>query len=109
MIFFNLKNYLCSYLKHKYSFWERQGVPTKPTTWLLGNMENFTANMYTEPTEWVNEYGKVFGSYLFMRPVISVADPELIKQMIIKDFHHFTNRFTIEGKNGYENEIIILL
>ncbi|KAH9387714.1 hypothetical protein TYRP_008908 [Tyrophagus putrescentiae] len=84
------------YLKHRFSFWERQGVRTQRFRWLFGNvLENFTANFYTQLTAWEKEYGQVFGSYLFMTPVLCISDPQLVKQMIVKDFGIFSNRFEV--------------
>lgn len=34
------------------------------------------------------------GNYEFVKPVIVVRDPEVIKQITVKDFDHFTNHRT---------------
>lgn len=43
-------------------------------------------------TKWTKQYGKVFGTYLFTLPEIIVSDVDLLKQLLVKDFHNFTNR-----------------
>ncbi|KAK8767515.1 hypothetical protein V5799_005702 [Amblyomma americanum] len=42
--------------------------------------------------EWLDKYGDVVGYYNGYRPVILVADLELLKQIQIKDFQDFTDR-----------------
>ncbi|XP_069161840.1 cytochrome P450 3A4-like [Procambarus clarkii] len=42
--------------------------------------------------QWIQEYGKVFGFYVGWKPTLVVADLDLIKQVLIKDFHNFSNR-----------------
>ncbi|KAJ7375374.1 Thromboxane-A synthase [Desmophyllum pertusum] len=45
--------------------------------------------------DYVKKYGKVFAICLGGRPSLVVADPELLKQIMIKDFSNFRNRFQI--------------
>ena len=38
------------------------------------------------------QYGKVYGVYTGLLPTLTITDAELIKQVLVKDFHHFVNR-----------------
>nr|UZE89911.1 cytochrome P450 CYP9GP1 [Chrysoperla zastrowi sillemi] len=38
---------------------------------------------------------KVYGTVTFRRPSLLIKDPELLKQILIKDFDHFTNHATL--------------
>ncbi|CAG2107428.1 unnamed protein product [Medioppia subpectinata] len=50
--------------------------------------------------EWCNAYGRVFGVYNCEKPSLLVSDPVLIKQIMVQNFHAFTNR-----SNALENEM----
>jgi cytochrome P450 family 9 len=41
---------------------------------------------------------RIFGMFIFKRPVFVITDPDLIKQITIKDFDHFVNHD--EAMNG---------
>ena len=43
--------------------------------------------------DYIKKYGKVFAVCLGSRPTLVVAEPELVKQIMIKDFPNFRNRF----------------
>ena len=45
--------------------------------------------------DYLKKYGKVFAICLGGKPSIVVADPELAKQIMIKDFPYFRNRFQV--------------
>ncbi|XP_078377058.1 cytochrome P450 3A8-like [Oculina patagonica] len=47
--------------------------------------------------DYAKKYGKVFAVCLGGRPSLVVADPELLKQITIKDFPNFRNRFQIQN------------
>ncbi|CAG2121226.1 unnamed protein product, partial [Medioppia subpectinata] len=47
--------------------------------------------------EWYNTYGSIFGIYDCGKPLLYVADPVLIKQILVKDFHTFRNRTQVPG------------
>ena len=46
--------------------------------------------------DYFKKYGKVFALCLGSRPSLVVGDPELLKQIMIKDFPSFRNRFQFE-------------
>ena len=46
--------------------------------------------------EYLRKYGQVFAICLGGRPSLVVADPELLKQIMVKDFPNFRNRFQIQ-------------
>ena len=45
---------------------------------------------------------KYWGSYVFGDPALTLHDPEMIKQVLVKDFDHFVNRNSPDqiGKMG---------
>lgn len=34
----------------------------------------------------------MFGTYFLNTPILGIGDPELAKQILVKDFNHFVNR-----------------
>ncbi|XP_063598457.1 cytochrome P450 3A29-like [Penaeus indicus] len=42
--------------------------------------------------KWVKKYGKVFGYYIGWKPTLVVTDLDMIKDILIKEFHNFANR-----------------
>nr|XP_053635289.1 cytochrome P450 3A40-like [Cherax quadricarinatus] len=42
--------------------------------------------------QYIQKYGKVFGFYIGSKPMLVVADLDLIRQVLVKDFHNFSNR-----------------
>lgn len=96
---------LTSYLKEKYSYWERLGIAGPPPVWLLGNvLQRIVADLHTQEREWTLKYGKVYGAYIGLTPTLTVNDPELVKQALIKDFQYFTNRIEIQSYHELWNK-----
>lgn len=95
------------YLKYNAGYFKRKGVPFIPANTLVGNIADL-AFLRTDPTEMVNRWYKhpagenlpYVGIRVFNNNVILVKDPELVKQVMIKDFNVFKNRFTTaDSKN----------
>ncbi|XP_054161135.1 cytochrome P450 3A41-like [Oppia nitens] len=55
--------------------------------------------------KWMHKFGPIYGYYSFNKPILTVGDPELIKQIWIKDFQVFPNRFMPSADNNNTNSL----
>merc|ERR1711892_218067 len=82
------------YVNRKWSYWSRRGVvgPPPEVSGFGHTIKMF--NCVNEPVfeKWEAEYGKQFGLYLGLNPVLFVADIELVRQINIKQFSKFQIR-----------------
>lgn len=84
-------------LERRYSTWKRKGVPGPPASVLslsvskvmLGqeSVGDVTDRIYKEYRDC-----PVAGSYMFGNPLLHLHDPEIIKQVLIKEFQDFNGR-----------------
>ncbi|CAG2105097.1 unnamed protein product [Medioppia subpectinata] len=71
-------------LWQKWRFWKRQGIPTD---WSARSGQPF----HISDNECHRKHGKVVGFYEGLRPCLSVTDPNLIRKVLVTDFHKFAN------------------
>ncbi|CAG2174138.1 unnamed protein product, partial [Oppiella nova] len=78
------------YQKH---YWAKLGI--KGPTPIVG-FGNVLTKFIWEKTEvevyWISKYGKLYGLYDGNQPVLSVGDPKLLKDVLVRDFHIFDDR-----------------
>ena len=86
------------YAKYKLNYWERRGVESLPTDLIFGNFKNAVL-FKTAPGWHLGELHKaarrdapILGFYIFHKPCILLRDPEIIKQILIRDFENFSDR-----------------
>ncbi|KAK8744601.1 hypothetical protein OTU49_000886 [Cherax quadricarinatus] len=87
-----------AYSKHHLNYWASRGVPTAPGALpILGHMPKFISKKYPRWL-YVDEVYRSLGSstvcgfYEMLKPTLMIADPELVKAVLIKDFDHFVDR-----------------
>ena len=71
------------------------GIPYVPPNLIDGSFGALRAkgtNQIEVTSQWVKKYGKVFGYFVGFRATLSITDLDMIKQILIKDFHAFSNR-----------------
>ena len=86
------------YLKKKFSFFEDLNIPyLKPVKFPLGNfgvlgtkyhMFEFLIKSYRE----CKGRNVLYGVYNSVQPIFVVSDPELARNVLVKDFSYFINR-----------------
>ena len=59
--------------------------------------------------DYFKRYGKVYGLFTGTLPTLSIADPELIKQVLVKDFHLFVNRRIVNSFHDIWNTNLFLV
>ncbi|CAG2174506.1 unnamed protein product, partial [Oppiella nova] len=70
--------------RDRWTFWKRQGIPNDLTS-RVGQPFHVT------DTEAHKKYGKVLGFYEGLNPVLSITDPNLIRKILVTEFHNFAN------------------
>ncbi|XP_034947084.1 probable cytochrome P450 6a14 [Chelonus insularis] len=86
-----------SYWSLKFNFWKSRNVPGPKPIFFFGttkdvilrkvSLGHYVSRLYKK---YSNE--PMFGIYLRNRPILIINDPELIKNVLIKDFKHFMER-----------------
>ena len=77
-----------SYLKSKQSLWTDQGLKTE--NFFISLLHNFS--LISNPEKSRRQQGKLFAFYRGLTLVLSCGDANVLKLILNKDFHIFTNR-----------------
>lgn len=81
------------YTNRCYNFWSSRGVPAPRGFLIFGNIMKFLKYQPQEvEMRLFNEFGACYGMYQGLRPILTIADAELAKQVMVKDFPNFVRR-----------------
>ncbi|KAF5308637.1 hypothetical protein FQR65_LT06098 [Abscondita terminalis] len=92
-------------LKQHYSYWKNKCVPNPPVSLVFGNLGEsitFTKSLGQIYHEIYQKYTDVsyVGFYKMRTPGIVLRDPELVREVLIKNFNHFqANDLKIDDSN----------
>ncbi|KAH8402283.1 hypothetical protein KR009_010979 [Drosophila setifemur] len=86
-----------NFYRNTYTYWARRGVLHEPPLPVIGNMKGIGSKYHFRD---INQRiydqfkGKTpfAGMFMFFKPTALILDLDLIKQVLIKDFHHFQDR-----------------
>ncbi|XP_076741697.1 thromboxane-A synthase-like [Maylandia zebra] len=80
------------YSVRPFSVLSRYGIKHPKPVPFFGNLFMFQQGFFKPLNDLIKTYGKVCGYYLGRRPVVVVADPDMLRQVLVKDFSSFPNR-----------------
>ncbi|XP_029455635.1 thromboxane-A synthase isoform X2 [Rhinatrema bivittatum] len=83
---------LAWYSTSAFSQLERVGIRHPKPIPFIGNMLLFQKGFWEAHSMLMKTYGPICGYYMGRQMTILVAEPEAIKQVLVKDFSNFTNR-----------------
>ncbi|XP_064480651.1 cytochrome P450 3A6-like [Ornithodoros turicata] len=99
--------------RRHYEYFKNLDIPGPEPSIFFGNMvELYQKTPLVAHREWIAKYGKTLGYFDGYRPVLLVADPELMKMIQIKDFQDFIDRgllFQPKRPRGPERKSLIQL
>uniref|UniRef100_A0A4W5RD22 Thromboxane-A synthase n=1 Tax=Hucho hucho TaxID=62062 RepID=A0A4W5RD22_9TELE len=97
------------YATFPYSTLARCGIRYPKPSPFFGNMFLFRQGFFDVHTDLIHKYGRVCGYYLGRRPVVVVADPDMLRQIMVKDFSTFPNRMTIRAATKPMSDCLLML
>ncbi|XP_041966892.1 thromboxane-A synthase isoform X2 [Alosa sapidissima] len=97
------------YSIYPYSVLERCGVRHPKPMPFFGNLMLFRQGFLDPLKDLINTYGRVCGYYLGRKPVIVVADPDMLRQMMVKDFNMFPNRMRVRFSSKPMSDCLLML
>ncbi|XP_056409337.1 thromboxane-A synthase [Hyla sarda] len=71
------------------------GIRHPPPAPFIGNVLLFQKGFWEGTNNILKRFGPITGYYLGRRPIVLLADPEAVKQILQKDFSNFTNRMKL--------------
>ncbi|XP_069131898.1 cytochrome P450 3A29-like [Argopecten irradians] len=84
-------------------FWtfKKMGIPGPTPRPIVGNLVSMVKQgIRGFDIKSIQKYGKVFGTFDVMSTNLVVADKEMLREILVKQFNNFTDRRTIEGFGG---------
>ncbi|XP_021350792.1 cytochrome P450 3A18-like [Mizuhopecten yessoensis] len=81
------------YMSWDHNTFKKMGIDGPKPDPVFGNMRMLTEDgVIKAELDMYRKYGKVFGMYESYVPVLYIADPALLKDILVKDFKNFVNR-----------------
>ncbi|KAK7882256.1 hypothetical protein WMY93_028430 [Mugilogobius chulae] len=75
----------------------------------LGNLFLFREGFFKPMSDLIKTYGRVCGYYLGRRPVVVIADPDMLKEVLVRDFSNFPNRNSFRFATKPMSDCLLLL
>jgi cytochrome P450 family 6 len=98
---------LVLYAVYKYSFshWKKKGVPYLQPSFPFGNIADAILQRKSSGLTFQDIYNKLDGhefggAFSFMRPMLIVREPQMLKNILVKDFVHFHDHGTYFDEEG---------
>lgn len=87
------------WLRYKYQYWQRMKIPFLKPNYLFGNFKDIALFQKDPCAHFKTLYesekdAPCLGMYIFNRPGLLLRDLDLIKNVLIKDFNMFADRYS---------------
>ncbi|CAG2176238.1 unnamed protein product, partial [Oppiella nova] len=81
------------YFTRNFDYWSKRGIRgPKPVIGFGNILHKFLKPITSLEVQWIHEFGTIYGIFEGNRPILTVADPELIKNILVTDFHLFNDK-----------------
>uniref|UniRef100_A0A1A8AK02 Thromboxane A synthase 1 (Platelet, cytochrome P450, family 5, subfamily A) n=2 Tax=Nothobranchius TaxID=28779 RepID=A0A1A8AK02_NOTFU len=97
------------YSVYPFSVLSRHGIKHPKPVPFFGNIFMFREGFFKPLTDIINTHGRVCGYYLGRRPVVVIADPDMLRQVMVKDFSNFTNRIKFRFATKPTTDSLLML
>ena len=96
------------YYAYKFRFFSSRGIPgPRPVTFLGNMLDTYQKPWMSVAARHVQTFGPVYGVFDGSTPKLVVADPQLVKQIMVQDFTHFTDRNPARLSHPIEQKMMV--
>lgn len=96
------------YLTTNRNYWEKQNVPHEKLSLIIRPLYKIlTKPICLADHERCRKYGRLFGFFEGTKPALMVAEPELVKQVLVKDFNLLPNRLEMNFGDPIINNMMV--
>ncbi|XP_064471835.1 cytochrome P450 3A2-like [Ornithodoros turicata] len=82
---------LYMYITRRRNYWKNQNITYEPVS-LLQSFKTLFEPYHIFDVRMYKKHGKMFGIFEGMKPMLILSDPELLKQVLVKDFAELPER-----------------
>ncbi|CAJ1057151.1 thromboxane-A synthase [Xyrichtys novacula] len=97
------------YAIYPFSFLSRYGIKHPKPVPFYGNVFMFRQGFFEPMKEIIKTHGRVCGYYLGRRPVIVIADPDMLRQVMVREFSSFPNRMAFRFATKPMTDCLLML
>uniref|UniRef100_A0A3P8RVC1 Thromboxane-A synthase n=1 Tax=Amphiprion percula TaxID=161767 RepID=A0A3P8RVC1_AMPPE len=97
------------YSVYPFSVLSRCGIKHPKPVPFLGNIFMFRQGFFSPMSDLIKTYGRVCGYYLGRRAVVVIADPDMLRQVMVRDFSSFPNRMTLRFATKPMTDCLLML
>ncbi|XP_040894133.1 thromboxane-A synthase [Toxotes jaculatrix] len=97
------------YSIYPFSVLSRCGIKHPKPVPFYGNIFMFREGFFNPINDLIRTHGRVCGYYLGRRPVVVVADPDMLRQVMVRDFSSFPNRMTVRFATKPMTDCLLML
>ncbi|GFV77942.1 cytochrome P450 3A11 [Trichonephila clavipes] len=97
------------YSTHTFDFFKKRNIPYAKPLPLLGSILDVVRKPLHEIENLRRQkYGRIYGHFEGIRPVLSVADPILLRDILVKDFHIFPQRRILRNQYAEQPPLAVI-
>uniref|UniRef100_UPI0037E830C9 thromboxane-A synthase n=1 Tax=Semicossyphus pulcher TaxID=241346 RepID=UPI0037E830C9 len=97
------------YSIYPFSILSRCGIKHPKPVPFLGNIFLFRQGFFHPMRELIKTHGRVCGYYLGRRPVVVIADPDMLRQVMVREFSSFPNRMAFRFATKPMTDCLLML
>ncbi|XP_042351719.1 thromboxane-A synthase [Plectropomus leopardus] len=97
------------YSVYPFSVLSRCGIKHPKPVPFFGNIFLFRQGFFNPINDLIKTHGRVCGYYLGRRAVVVIADPDMLRQVMVRDFSSFPNRMTVRFATKPMTDCLLML
>lgn len=98
------------WLRKNDDYWEKRGVSYYPRQSITsGLLKMYSLQFHKLYQDLHKTYGRIHGFFEFRKPALTINDPELLRDILVKDFNVFSSRRELDVRDPLLSKMITVM